>query len=372
MQHNNIDITQSTEINGTQDNKFSTQKNSKEEIDRNRRKRINRIKIFIVILIILMLIIPTIFCILLGIEVNRLQKQVDQMATIHKVYPTTKSVDTSIAYAAVKNSDFNTIKDNSVTDANTNNGKKDSESESFGTKNDTTSIVKINDESLGNTEQEVKNSGKFAGKKVYLTFDDGPSIYTDEILNILSEYKVKATFFVVGKPDKASKQIYKRIVKEGHTLGMHSYSHDYKYIYKSIQDFDKDFTKLWNLLYDTTGYKPSIYRFPGGSGNLVNDHGMKDFINYLNQSSVVYFDWNVVNGDATSKKYTKKQLVSNVLSGVALRHNSVVLMHDTKKKKTTVESLRELLKELISEGAQLLPLNDKTPPIQMIKADTVH
>ena len=79
---------------------------------------------------------------------------------------------------------------------------------------------------------------------------------------------------------------------------MHSYSHDYNKIYNSLEDFDKDFTKLMKLLYDTTGYTPTIYRFPGGSLNHVSKSDMKIFIKYLIEKEMNYYDWNVVNGDA--------------------------------------------------------------------------
>ena len=213
--------------------------------------------------------------------------------------------------------------------------------------------------------------GIYAGKKVYLTFDDGPSIYSEKILDILAKYKVKATFFVVGKTDASSKKIYKRIVDEGHTLGMHSYSHVYKQIYKSIEDFDKDFTKLWELLYDTTGYKPTIYRFPGGSSNLVNDHGMDEFIRYLSDKSIVYYDWNVLSGDAEDVEYTNEQLIDNVLNGVAIKKRSIVLMHDVMTKGATVDTLPALLEALINGGAQILPLDEAVPPIQQIKANSI-
>lgn len=210
----------------------------------------------------------------------------------------------------------------------------------------------------------------YKGKKVYLTFDDGPSIYTDEILDILAEYNIKATFFVIGKSDENSKRLYKRIVEEGHTLGMHSYSHVYKKIYNSVEDFDKDFTKLWKLLYDTTGYKPTIFRFPGGSDNSVNKK-KKEIIKYLKKKNIIYYDWNVVNGDATGVTYTKEQLIDNVLKDVAKKKNCIVLMHDSQAKKTTVESLPELIETLIFGNAEILPLDETVPPIQMIKADSV-
>ena len=87
-------------------------------------------------------------------------------------------------------------------------------------------------------------------RKVYLTFDDGPSRYTEEILEILKEENVKATFFVIGHEGKVYENRYKAIVAEGHTLAMHAYEHDYGKIYKSIDAFVKDLTKLQTYLED--------------------------------------------------------------------------------------------------------------------------
>ena len=212
----------------------------------------------------------------------------------------------------------------------------------------------------------------YYGKKVYLTFDDGPSYITDQILDILEEYRVKATFFVVGKTDLKSKERYKRIVDEGHTLGIHSYSHKYSEIYNSVEDFDKDFTKLWKLLYDTTGYNPTLYRFPGGSLNYVNNYGMEKFIRYLNEKGIRYYDWNVLNGDAAGVDYTEEQMIENVLDGVKRKRTSIVLMHDNEGKQKTVATLPEILEELISGGAEVLPLDENVPLIQQIKADSVE
>ena len=335
----------------------------------NRRKRVSRIKTAIVIIVILLLILPTICCIILGLQMNRLQKQVDDLLSLHSEYKLTysNSKDESYAYAAQINASLlleddngHTVIDNDIQTAlDSEEADAAVEEENDKTKNETPS------------DQSDKKKGKYADKKVYLTFDDGPSIYTEEILDILAEYEVKATFFVVGKTDNDSKKLYQRIVEDGHTLGMHSYSHQYSRIYNSIEDFDKDFTKLWKLLYDTTGYKPSIFRFPGGSDNMVNKNGMEDFIRYLNEAEIVYFDWNVLNGDATGTEYTKEQLIKNVINGVATKDNSIVLLHDSQTKQTTVDSLPGLLDKLISEDAQILPLDNKVPPIQMIKADTI-
>ena len=373
-------------------NKASDKNNSNDCSDR--RKRINRMKTIIIILVVILMIVPMIFCILLGLQVKQLQNQVDQLISLHSQYDLAEDDDdSSYAYAAVKDElhaeptveplqDTKAADEDSVavdTDAldqvlNLDNHQEESE------KNVTDDKTKdTKDDTKDNIDQDAKKPEakdkesirKYANKKIYLTFDDGPSIYTDDILDVLKEYDVKATFFVVGKTDDYSKSMYKRIVEEGHTLGMHSYSHVYSNIYNSVEDFEKDFTKLWELLYDTTGYKPSIFRFPGGSDNMVNKHGMEDFIRYLNVNGIVYFDWNVLNGDATGREFTKEQLIDNVLSGVEWRDNSIVLMHDSQTKGTTVDSLPELLKLLKSEGAQILPIDKDVAPIQMIKADTI-
>lgn len=234
----------------------------------------------------------------------------------------------------------------------------------------------LNNSNQTNANIQIDNStsssisNRMSDKSVYLTFDDGPSKYTGNILDILNKYNVKATFFVIGKTDEGSLAMYKRIVNEGHTLGMHSYSHDYNIIYNSLEDFDKDFTKLRDLLYDTTGYLPNIYRFPGGSANFVSSNKMNDFIHYLDSKSVIYYDWNVVNGDATGEKFDKEQLVTNVINGVEKYSQSIVLMHDTSTKEATIDSLEELIITLTNQGASLLALNEEVKPIQQIKIKT--
>ena len=123
--------------------------------------------------------------------------------------------------------------------------------------------------------------------KVYLTFDDGPSIYTDEILDILDRYHVKATFFVVGKDGSEAEAALQRIVEDGHTLGMHSYSHKYKELYESLDSFTEDFARIRDDIYQATGVESVYYRFPGGSSNTVSNIDMHEFIDYLDSQGVL-------------------------------------------------------------------------------------
>ena len=201
---------------------------------------------------------------------------------------------------------------------------------------------------------------------VYLTFDDGPSIYTDEILDILAEYDVKATFFVCGKPDAKYTDSYKRIVDEGHTLGMHSYSHKYSDIYSSVDAFSEDFKKLRHFLYDTTDVLPKYYRFPGGSSNKVTKVDIHDFMDVLEADGVTYFDWNVSAGDDRAGA-TKDTIYNNIVGNIPRFKHCIVLMHDAADKKSTVEALPEVIEALQAmDDTVIVPITDDTLPVQHI------
>ena len=107
------------------------------------------------------------------------------------------------------------------------------------------------------------------GKVCFLTFDDGPSANTDKILEILDQYGVKATFFVVGTSTTSTvnQQRLRKIVNAGHTIGMHSWSHTYNKIYSSVDGFLEEFNRLYEWIYEVTGVHPTVFRFPGGSIN---------------------------------------------------------------------------------------------------------
>lgn len=208
-------------------------------------------------------------------------------------------------------------------------------------------------------------------KKVYLTFDDGPSPNTEAILDILKEYNVKATFFVIGRTDDYSKSLYKRIVDEGHTIALHSYTHRYSSIYASLDAYKEDLQRISDLVYEVTGVRSKYIRFPGGSSNQVSRVSMKDIIRYVCGEGYTYFDWNVINGDATGKAYTVDELVKNVFDDCGKYDTNIVLMHDAEAKTSTVEALPKILDKLIEDGYLILPIDDNTTPIQHIKASSV-
>jgi len=208
--------------------------------------------------------------------------------------------------------------------------------------------------------------------KVYLTFEDGPSDNTEAILDVLKDKGVKATFFVTGKEDEASQALYKRIVEEGHTLGMHSYSNKYSELYYSEDNFKQDLAKLRGYLLGVTGTEPIYYRFPGGSNNQITNVPMENLIHYLNQEGLIYYDWNITSGDTTASAYTKDEIVANVTGDVVKYKTAVVLLHDAEGLGITAEGLEALIDALLEMDAEILPIDEDTSVIQYVKADDVQ
>lgn len=220
-----------------------------------------------------------------------------------------------------------------------------------------------------NAEENLAGEGDV--HKVYLTFDGSPDVNTGRILDVLEQYQVKATFFVSGNPEEKMKPLYRRIVEDGHTLGMHSYSNRYSEVYASQAAFRKDLDQLSDFLKQITGQESVYYRFPGGSCNEISNVPMEDFIRILNEKEITYFDWNVSAGDS-GKNYTVEDIVDNVTSGVSRYKTSVVLLHDGKDKSTTAEALGPLIEALQKMGAEILPIDENTQVIQYVKADRVE
>ena len=201
-------------------------------------------------------------------------------------------------------------------------------------------------------------------RKVYLTFDDGPSTNTAKILDILDKYGVKGNFFVVGTENEELQKMYKRIVDEGHVLCMHSYSHKYNEIYSSVDAFTEDLDKIYTLLYDVTGTKPAGYRFPGGSSNSVSRIPIDEFIKVLDERGIVYYDWNVVAGDATNPMLPADKIIENSLCDLNEYEEAMILFHDLSNKTSTVEALPEIIEAIQEKGIPIAPIDDTTMTIQ--------
>lgn len=202
-------------------------------------------------------------------------------------------------------------------------------------------------------------------KRVYLTFDDGPSGNTDEILKILNQYGIKGTFFVIGREDDASLKRYKAIVEAGHTIGLHSYTHNYRQIYANLKAFKKDYKRISDLIYKATGVRSHYYRFPGGSSNTISPTHMSVFADYLKEKGVKYFDWNIQCGDAVKKIPSPYTLYKNTITPISKSGLSsfIVLIHDSKPMKNSKEALPLIIEWLQENNYEILPIDDETEPI---------
>lgn len=222
------------------------------------------------------------------------------------------------------------------------------------------SIQKTNTLAEQKKEEPVKDNsvssepnGRSGAKTAYLTFDDGPSANTEQILDTLKTYGIKATFFVNG--NASNKELYKRIIREGHVIGNHTYSHNYKSIYTTVEGFMEDFEKLNVFLEEVTGVRPTIARFPGGSNNQVShkyggEEIMKEIVRAVVDKGYQYFDWNVSSLDTEKVKQDKNIIVNAVLEGAKDKTQAVILMHDSAPKTTTAEGLPEIIEGLIQQG----------------------
>ena len=196
-------------------------------------------------------------------------------------------------------------------------------------------------------------------KIVYLTFDDGPSVCTDQILNILRQERVKATFFVTAQFTPYLNRMA-TIAKDGHEVAIHTYSHNFK-IYKSIDSYFADLNKLNDLIEKYTGKRSRIMRFPGGSSNSIyrkynSDPKFMDRLCVaLLDSGYQFVDWNLDSGDARGNNIAADRLVR---SACGSRHNiQCLLMHDTGAKRTTVTALPQIIRYFKQHGYEFGVLN---------------
>ena len=200
-------------------------------------------------------------------------------------------------------------------------------------------------------------------KTIYLTFDDGTSARTDEVLDILKEQGVKATFFVTGKTGEADVARLKRIVAEGHTVGMHTYTHNYRQIYASVEAFLEDMNNIFTFVREKTGVTPTVFRFPGGSINGYNQGIYQQLLSEMLRRGFVPHDWNISSQDAAGYSISADRMVQIVLGDAEEVDRGIVLMHDAADKRTTVAALPRMIAGLKEMGFSFAALTPQTKPV---------
>ena len=190
-------------------------------------------------------------------------------------------------------------------------------------------------------------------KRAFLTFDDGPSSNTNQILDILNERGIKATFFVLGSNVEKNPEMVKRMYDEGHFIANHGYSHVYETIYQSPQAVLDEYNRCNQVVRDAIGereYNSHLFRFPGGlvGGKYADIKNQANDL--LLQNDIVHVDWNALNGDSETTSPTIEYEVQRIQETVGDKQSVVILMHDAQAKTVTVEALPTIIDYLKGQG----------------------
>ncbi|MGL4740696.1 MAG: polysaccharide deacetylase family protein [Sarcina sp.] len=197
-------------------------------------------------------------------------------------------------------------------------------------------------------------------KEIYLTFDDGPSEYTNKALAILSKYDVHATFFVLGESleNKGADEILKKTIRNGHAIANHTYTHDYKKLYNGgnvdvdyfMNELEKTNDKIEEIVCDD--FETKVIRMPGGymTREYYNDKNLDFFNKELREKGIIEIDWTSENGDGVTKKESTEQMFNRVLEQTKEQNKIILLMHDSKGKDTTIETLPRIIEHFKDLG----------------------
>lgn len=195
-------------------------------------------------------------------------------------------------------------------------------------------------------------------KVVYLTFDDGPAgKVTKDILDILKNESVHATFFLIGDQIKGQEDLVKRIYDEGHSIGLHSMSHKRNHLYSSNEAFLKEMIETQEILSSIIGFKPTILRFPFGCNNNCYKLS-QSMVDLLHKNNLKIYDWNADSGDGAHPGSSPSAFIKNSRSD---KDRVILLMHCAYMSKNTVKALPSIIKYYKDNGYEFKQIDENTP-----------
>lgn len=197
-------------------------------------------------------------------------------------------------------------------------------------------------------------------KIAYLTFDDGPSEVTNEILDVLNRKNVKATFFLVGNEiTEQREEIVKRELAEGHQVGVHTYSHEKEEVYCNENYFFNDFEQCKNRIEEVTEEKVTLHRFPWGSNNGYVCPMVDDLLAQLKEQGIKSFDWNVSGEDSVARNVAKATIYQNVAKDLEKYEKPIILLHDSNTMENTAQVLPEIIDMIREKGYEFGTLDER-------------
>ena len=191
-------------------------------------------------------------------------------------------------------------------------------------------------------------------RTVYITFDDGPSMNTERILDILAERGAAATFFVTAQEEEREylARLINRIIDEGHSLGLHSLTHNFAEIYASPEAYLRDIDELRGLIEEISGYRPSIVRFPGGSSTInAAPETIAAIQSELTRRGYIWYDWDICTEDSGANPRPAEAIARSIIEGVLEQGGGIiVLCHDNRTPTTTPDAIGIAIDALMPQG----------------------
>lgn len=209
--------------------------------------------------------------------------------------------------------------------------------------------------------QNISSIYKSETKRAFLTFDDGPSTVTPQILDILEKENIKATFFVLGSRVEQMPEMTKTIYEKGHFIASHGYSHIYSQIYSSPEAVLNEYNQSMEIIRATLGvpgYNSHLFRFPGGLVGGKYSEIKSQAKELLSQNDILCVDWNALNGDAETNNLSPEFELARLQETVGSKNSVIILMHDAPAKRVTAETLPHIISYLREQGYEFKSFYD--------------
>ena len=210
-------------------------------------------------------------------------------------------------------------------------------------------------------KEKLENIYHSDTKVAYLTFDDGPSNVTHQILDTLKNENVKATFFMLGSNVETFPETTKRVYDEGHYIANHGYTHMYSSIYSSPQAVLDEYNRCNTAVQNAIGnpeYNSHLFRFPGGLPGGKYEDIKQEAKQLLNENGILNIDWNALTGDAETQHPEEEKLMEELQQTIEDKNSVVILMHDTDAKKVTADMLPRVIAYLKEQGYEFKTFYD--------------
>lgn len=206
--------------------------------------------------------------------------------------------------------------------------------------------------------EKVEQAPAHGHKVVYLTFDDGPADVSEKILDVLKEYDAKATFFMLEPNMRKYAKSVKRMVTEGHAVGLHGVSHSRKQFYRSKDSVLYEMDKARTTLQKITGVNSFLIRVPYGS----HPYMMPKYKKTVQQHGYKMWDWNIDSRDwAFRNKRYVKYTIDQLKNSKANTYAPIILLHEFR---STLRHLPELLQYLKDEQYEFKVIDESLPLFQ--------